>query len=396
MAALHSGDRSQLVIAPNLWAGIGLVRGGAGTALVGNPEQVAARIQEYAALGLETFILSGYPHLEEAHRVAELLFPALGLQTWGGSPTSQRRSLPIAAGWSQAWAAAGRRSRHELCGSRDRGSTAPEQSSQNGGTSALIRTTRLARTLTPWLVPIAGLAVWQLASLSGLLPSRLVPSPLDVARAAARLTISGELARHVAVSARRALLGFLIGGAFGLGLGVLNGLSDRADRLFDTTLQMARAVPHLALVPLIILWLGIGETAKVALVALGVVFPLYINTVHGLRSVDPRLIELGRVHGLGTLALLRRIILPGALSSILVGVRYGLGLMWLGLIVAETISADSGIGYLAMNAREFLQTDVVILSILLYAALGKLADVATRLLEYWLLPWRQASSGAVR
>ena len=176
----------------------------------------------------------------------------------------------------------------------------------------------------------------------------------------------------------------------------MNGLSDRAEKLFDTTIQMARAVPHLALIPLIILWLGIGETAKVSLVALGVIFPLYINALHGLRSVDPRLIELGRVHGLGSMALLYRIILPGALPSILVGVRYGLGLMWLGLIVAETISADSGIGYVAMNAREFLQTDVVLLSILLYAGLGKLADMATRLLEYWLLPWRRGPRGAER
>ena len=250
--------------------------------------------------------------------------------------------------------------------------------------------------LTPWLVPIASLAVWQLCSFLGLFPDRLVPSPLGVARAAVRLIASGELARHVAISARRALLGLAIGGTVGLGLGLLNGLSDRADKLFDTTVQMARTVPHLALIPLIILWLGIGETAKVALVALGVVFPLYINTMHGLRSVDPRLLELGRVHGLGTFALLRSIILPGALPSILVGVRYGLGLMWLGLIVAETISADSGIGYLAMNAREFLQTDVVLLSILLYAGLGKLADMATQGLEYWLLPWRRGSSGGHR
>ncbi len=253
---------------------------------------------------------------------------------------------------------------------------------------------RAARTLTPWLVPVAVLAAWQLGAVLGLFPPRLVPSPMDVARVAVRLTASGELARHVAISARRAFLGFALGGLAGLGLGVLNGLSDRAEKLFDTTLQMARAVPHLALVPLFILWLGIGETAKVALVALGVVFPLYINTVHGLRSVDSRLIELGRVHGLGTMALLRQIILPGALPSILVGVRYGLGLMWLSLIVAETISAQSGIGYLAMNAREFLQTDVVLLSILLYAGLGKLADIATRALEYWLLPWNRGPRGS--
>lgn len=247
---------------------------------------------------------------------------------------------------------------------------------------------RVYQNVTPWLVPLASLALWQAASSLGWLPSRLVPSPLDVAKAAVRLTATGELPRNVAISAERATIGFLLGGGIGLALGLLNGLSNRSERLFDTTIQMARAVPHLALIPLIILWLGVGEVAKVTLVALGVVFPLYINTLHGLRSVDPGLIELGRVHGLSQIELVRRIILPGALPSILVGVRYGLGLMWLGLIVAETISANSGIGYMAMHAREFLLADVVVLSILLYAALGKGADAATRLLERWLVPWR--------
>lgn len=241
--------------------------------------------------------------------------------------------------------------------------------------------------LVPWLVPALVVACWQAVSSLGWLPPRLLPSPLSVARAAIRLTASGELLRHVAISTRRAALGFAIGGGIGLALGFLNGLSRTADRLFDTTLQMVRAVPHLALIPLVILWLGIGETAKVALVALGVVFPLYLNTLHGLKGLDPRLTELGRVHGLSRWQMLRRVVLPGALPSILVGLRYGLGLMWLTLIVAETVSADSGIGYLAMNAREFLQADVVLLSIVLYALLGKLADSATRWLERRLLPW---------
>ncbi|SIO18308.1 sulfonate transport system permease protein [Singulisphaera sp. GP187] len=241
--------------------------------------------------------------------------------------------------------------------------------------------------LIPWLVPALVVGAWQVVSSLGWLPSRLLPSPLSVVRAAVRLTASGELPWHVAVSTRRATFGFAIGGGIGLALGFLNGLSRTADRLFDTTLQMARAVPHLALIPLVILWLGIGETAKVALVALGVVFPLYLNTLHGLKGLDPRLTELGRVHGLGRWQMLRRILLPGALPSILVGLRYGLGLMWLTLIVAETVSADAGIGYLAMNAREFLQADVVLLSIVLYALLGKLADSATRWLERRLLPW---------
>jgi sulfonate transport system permease protein len=239
----------------------------------------------------------------------------------------------------------------------------------------------------PWIVPGLALIAWQVAAGLGWLTSRILPSPAEVGRAAYRLAASGELARHVAISARRAALGFFSGGGIGLAFGLLNGLSRRAELLFDSTLQMVRAVPHLALVPLFILWLGIGETAKVALVALAAVFPLYLNTLHGLRSLDPRLVEMARVHGLGRVALLRRVVLPGALPSILVGVRYGLGVVWLTLIVAETISADAGIGYLAMNAREFLQADVVLVAILLYALLGNLADLATRLLERWLLPW---------
>lgn len=138
------------------------------------------------------------------------------------------------------------------------------------------------------------------------------------------------------------------------------------------------------------LWFGIDEEAKIFLVAIGVLFPIYLNTFHGIRTVDRGLVEMGRVYGLGTLQLYWRIILPGALPSILVGLRYALGIMWLTLIVAETISASSGIGYMTMNAREFLQTDVVLLGIIIYALLGKLADVLSRLLERWALAWHPA------
>ena len=137
---------------------------------------------------------------------------------------------------------------------------------------------------------------------------------------------------------------------------------------------MIRNIPHLALIPLVILWFGIDEEAKIFLVALGVFFPIYVNTQHGVRSVDPHLLEMGRAYGMSKAALFLRVVLPGALPSIFVGLRYGLGIMWLTLIVAETISASSGIGYMAMNAREFMMVDVVVLSILVYAALGKLAD----------------------
>ncbi|KAF1068768.1 MAG: putative aliphatic sulfonates transport permease protein SsuC [Pseudomonas citronellolis] len=153
---------------------------------------------------------------------------------------------------------------------------------------------------------------------------------------------------------------------------------------------MIRNVPHLALIPLVILWFGIDESAKIFLVALGTLFPIYLNTYHGIRNIDPGLLEMARSYGLSGFALFRQVILPGALPSILVGVRFALGFMWLTLIVAETISANAGIGYLAMNAREFLQTDVVVLAIILYAVLGKLADLGARGLERLWLRWHPA------
>ena len=167
----------------------------------------------------------------------------------------------------------------------------------------------------------------------------------------------------MAVSFLRAMAGLVVGGGIGLALGLANGVSSLSDRLTDTTLQMARNVPHLALIPLVILWFGIGEEAKLCLVALGVFFPIYVNTLHGLREVDPQLIEMGRSYGMSPLVLFRRIVLPSALPSIFVGLRFALGVMWLTLIVAETIAAQSGIGYMAMQARDFLQTDVIVLAI---------------------------------
>jgi sulfonate transport system permease protein len=234
------------------------------------------------------------------------------------------------------------------------------------------------------------LLVWQLAASTGFLSTRILPAPTDVLVAGWRMTLSGELLRNMGVSFGRAIVGFAIGGAIGFGFGLANGLSQLSDKVFDSTLQMVRNVPHLALIPLVILWFGIDETAKIFLVALGVFFPIYINTLHGIRTVDPQLIEMGRTYGMSTSALFWRVILPGALPSIFVGLRYALGIMWLTLIVAETIAASSGIGYMAMQAREFLLVDVVVLSILIYALLGKLADSAARLLERLCLSWHPA------
>jgi sulfonate transport system permease protein len=243
------------------------------------------------------------------------------------------------------------------------------------------------KTILPWILPLMFLAGWEIAADAGWIAARVLPAPSAVAAAFWRTLRDGSLLQAATISSARALKGLLIGGALGFALGVVNGLWRPADLLVDSTLQMLRNVPHLAIIPLVILWFGIGEEAKIFLVAIGVLFPVYLNTYHGVRTLDPALIEMARVYGLGPGALLFRVVLPGALPSVFVGLRYGLGLMWLTLIVAETISASSGIGYMTMNAREFLQTDVVLLGIVIYALLGKLSDVATKICERATLAW---------
>jgi sulfonate transport system permease protein len=249
---------------------------------------------------------------------------------------------------------------------------------------------RHSEKLTQWALPAAIIAVWEALSIAGVIPARVLPAPTAVVAAGWHTTVSGELPRNIWVSFWRAMAGLVIGGGIGFALGLANGLSQRSERIFDSTLQMVRNIPHLALIPLVILWFGIDEGAKIFLVAIGVFFPIYINTQHGIRSVDPQLVEMGRTYGMSPSTLFWRVVLPGALPSIFVGLRYALGIMWLTLIVAETISASAGIGYMAMQAREFLLVDVVVLSILIYALLGKLADSVARLLERWCLAWHPA------
>jgi len=239
----------------------------------------------------------------------------------------------------------------------------------------------------PWLLPIIAIVLWQILGQAKMISSSILPTPLEVIEAAIRLAKSGKLQEHVLISTQRALIGFFIGGIIGFILGLLNGTIKIFEVTTDTTMQMIRTIPHLALIPLVILWFGIGESAKVFLVALGVMFPVYINTYSGIQNVDRKLVEMGTVYGLSKWKLFANIILPGALSSILVGIRYALGVMWMSLIVAETIGADSGIGFMATSAREFMQMDIVVLTIVLYAILGKLSDVIAKLFERRFLRW---------
>ncbi|ANE46896.1 alkanesulfonate transporter permease subunit [Paenibacillus swuensis] len=246
---------------------------------------------------------------------------------------------------------------------------------------------RWADTILPWIIPAVVVALWQLFGSIGWISDRVLPTPLAVLKAAVTLTANGDLARALSISAGRAFIGFAIGATIGFVMGLLNGVIPLAEKLTDASLQMIRNIPHLALIPLVIAWFGIDEEAKLFLVALGVVFPIYLNTLHGIRSVDPQLIEMAKVYRLSPWELYRNVILPGAMPSILVGFRFALGIMWLTLIVAETISANAGIGYMAMNAREFFQLDIVVFSIIVYALLGKLSDSAAKGLERRWLQW---------
>lgn len=238
-----------------------------------------------------------------------------------------------------------------------------------------------------WLAPAAVILVWEALARSGWIPPHVMPAPSAVVATGIRLALSGALLHDLGISLLRAATGFAIGGGVGFALGTLVGFSRLAEALVDRSVQMVRAIPFLALLPLVIVWFGVGEGAKVFLVALGVAFPIYINTTLGIRQIDPKLLELARVQGLSIRQTIRRVILPGALPSVLTGVRYSLATAWLALVVAETVGADSGIGFLAMDAREFLRTDVIVLTITIYALIGVLADSIARLLERRLLAW---------
>ena len=187
---------------------------------------------------------------------------------------------------------------------------------------------RFWRAFAPWALPVVLLILWEIAARTGLITARLMPAPSTIAVAGWTALMDGTLIYHTLISTRRALIGLAIGGGLGFVAGIVNGLWKSAETLLDSTLQMVRNVPHLALIPLVILWFGIDETAKIFLVAIGVFFPIYINTLHGVRTVDPQVVEMAQIYGLDRKALITRIILPGALPSILVGLRYALGFMW--------------------------------------------------------------------
>jgi sulfonate transport system permease protein len=238
--------------------------------------------------------------------------------------------------------------------------------------------------------PLALLALWWAASATGVLTPDVLASPGAVAGAVRELWADGQLTDALATSLTRSGTGLAIGLAAGLTLGVLTGFTRLGDELLDSSIQILRTIPFLALVPLFMVWFGINETAKIALIAVATTFPMYVSTAGGVRSVDRKLVEAMRSFGMGRLAVVREVVLPGALPSLLAGLRLSMTLSVIALIAAEEINTTAGIGYLMVQAGNYARTDILAVCILVYGLLGLLADVIVRLLERLLMPWRRA------
>ena len=241
--------------------------------------------------------------------------------------------------------------------------------------------------------PLAVLAGWQLVSMTGLISQQKLPPPTAVFHTAVTLITTsnaayGTLQGAMLVSLERVAIGFAVGGAAGLVLGVVAGLSRLGENSVNPLMQMLRTLPLFGLIPVFIVWFGIGQLPKILLIALGAAIPLYLNTFSGIRNVDAKLAEAGQSLGLRRGETIRHIILPGALPQILVGLRQSLGIAWLALVVAEQINANAGLGYIINQGQAFLNNSVIFVALLVYCVLGLLTDALVRLLERRALAWR--------
>jgi sulfonate transport system permease protein len=248
---------------------------------------------------------------------------------------------------------------------------------------------RSARFALRVLVPLLGLGVWWLISAVRLVPPNLLPTPTQIARTFWTLLTTQDLLGQLGVSLTRAAVGLFIGGTIGLVLGITVGLSRLGEELVDSSMQLLRTIPFIALSPLFIVWLGIGNVPKETLIALASSFPIYLNTSNGVRNVDRKMVEAARTFGLRGVRLTREVILPSALPSILTGLRYATGISVLALVAAEQIATTAGLGYLMLNAEQLVQVNVIFVCVVLYALLGIGGDLVVRGLEHVLLPWRR-------
>jgi sulfonate transport system permease protein len=273
-----------------------------------------------------------------------------------------------------------------------RGSPTDASRGQDGATPA--RRRRANRGLLRLISPVAVLVCWQLERNLGLISAQKLPPPNEIWSTAVNLVTTnspayGTLQGAMLVSVERVAIGFGLGAAAAVSLAVLAGLSRTGENAVDPLMQMLRTVPLFGLIPVFIVWFGIGELPKILLIALAAAFPLYLNTFSGIRNVDAKLAELGQALHLRRGELLRHIVLPGALPQVLVGLRQSLGFSWLALVVAEQINANAGLGFMITQATQFLRNDVIFVALLVYCVLGLLTDALVRLLERRALSWRR-------
>ncbi|MFE7791673.1 ABC transporter permease [Streptomyces sp. NPDC057460] len=241
--------------------------------------------------------------------------------------------------------------------------------------------------------PVLVVAVWWGASAVGYLDPRILSGPGAVVSTATDLIQSGRLQDNVLISLQRAGLGLFFGVAAGVILAVAAGLSRTGEYLLDGPLQIKRAIPSLAMLPLLILWLGIGEQMKVTVIALGVAVNMYINTYSSLTGIDSRYVELAEGLDLSRRQFIRKVVVPGSLPGFFVGLRLGVTASWLGLIVVEQINATSGIGYMMFQAQQYAQSDVIIVGLVAYGIFGFASDAAVRAIERRALSWRRTLAG---
>lgn len=260
----------------------------------------------------------------------------------------------------------------------------PQQARTTWGPTGKLVATLLRRAASPVLL----LLLWQFVAEAGIVPRQILPSPAQIIAAYGELIEAGELQRALPASIGRSLLGLAIGGSLGLFLGLFAGLWRIGEEIFDAPLQMLRTVPFIAAVPLFIIWFGIDEPVKIIVILAATIFPVYLNTYAGVRGVDPKLIEAARIFGLSHASTIRHVILPTAMPSILVGIRYAAGVSLLALVVAEQINARAGIGYILSNANTNQRSDIIIAGIIVYALLGIVTDIVMRRIETLALPWK--------
>jgi sulfonate transport system permease protein len=236
-------------------------------------------------------------------------------------------------------------------------------------------------------LPVALVIAWELVARAGLVSAYVLPAFSSVLAHLGASALAGDLWIHVGTSALRVVAGFAVGALIGLGAGLAVGLDRKVEAYLDPFLQALRAVPSLAWVPLLLLWMGIDEAPKITLIAVGAFFPVYLNVVSGVRGVDPRLIEVGRVFGLGRARIVWRILLPASVPALFTGLRTGLGVAWLYVVAAELIAAEAGLGFMLTDGRELSRADMIFSAIALLACCGKLSDGVLKAMERRLLRW---------